>query len=78
MHKFGGLIAILGGVIIALATVAGTVVHSYTLWNGEMAFKQSAFDSFADYYLTVNKGALLIAAVIAGVTICIGVYLRRR
>ena len=78
MHKFGGLIAILGGVIIALATVAGTAMRSYILWNGEMAFKQSSFDSFADYYFTVNKGALLIAAVIAGVSICIGVYLRRR
>ncbi len=62
---------------LVIGMIGYTLLNGWQAWNGDFAFKQSTFDSFADYYFTVNKGALIIAVSVALLPLCLGIYLRK-
>ena len=71
-HKIIGIVLILSGFVCAVALILCTLHHAEYMWNAEM--KSRNFASFADYYFTFSKGALLLSGGIGAIFISLGIY----
>lgn len=77
MKKVFSVLLLVLSALLVIGMIGYTLVNAWYAWNTDFAFKQSAFDSFADYYFTINKGALAIAVSVALLPLCLGIYLRK-
>lgn len=71
-QKLPGILLILLGVLCTTALILASLHHAEYMWHTEM--KSRNFASFADYYFTFSKGALLLSGGIAAIFIGSGIY----
>lgn len=71
-HKIIGIVLILLGIICTAALALYSLHHAEYMWHTEM--KSQSFSTFAEYYFSISKGALLfsggIGAIFMGSGIC--------
>lgn len=72
-----GIVLIAAGVILAVWLVAGQYAHTIRQWN-ELPYKADEFQSVTEYFWSISKGAVLIAAAIFFSTAAAGIALIRK
>ncbi len=70
-HKIIGIVLILLGIVCVAALILYSLHHAEYMWHAEM--KNRNFASFADYYFTFSKGALLLSGGIGAIFISSGI-----